>query len=252
MVSSSRRRAIRASADRLWPLLAAAGVLMLTACGPDGQPVNVAQPRGASVAFDSIDGPPAAQFSKLVQDLNDEAHARRLAVVSRAQPSAYRVRGYLAARVLKHQTTVSWLWDVFDQDERRALRITGEETVKGRHPQGWNAADDQMLKRIARSSMDQLAVFLTSPDVMPNALAPELPQIALIAQRNSSPETAGIFRIFRPGPAPTDEYPAATETQPTPVGGVSVPLPPQRPPARAAMSAGKPIAIAASEKASAR
>jgi hypothetical protein len=63
----------------------------------------------------------------------------------------------------KHQTTVSWVWDVFDQDEHRALRISGEETAKGRPRDAWAAADDAMLGRIARSSMDQLAAFLTGP-----------------------------------------------------------------------------------------
>ena len=134
--------------------------------------LNAAQPRGASVAFESIDGPPPAQFGKLVEDLNTEAQSRRLAVISRESPSAYRVRGYLAAKTAKGKTTISWVWDVFDRDERRALRISGEETVKGlagRHHDAWAAADDAMLHRIARSSMDQLAAFLTSPEVAPGA-----------------------------------------------------------------------------------
>ena len=35
------------------------------------------QPRGASVAFESIDGPPPDQFRQLVQNLNDEAQRAR-------------------------------------------------------------------------------------------------------------------------------------------------------------------------------
>ncbi len=104
------------------------------ACNQDGRPgVSAAQPRGATVAFESIDGPPPGQFQKLVQNLNDEAQTRRLAVISRESPSAYRVRGYLAAKVVKGQTTIAWVWDVFDGDEHRAMRISGEETAKGRH-----------------------------------------------------------------------------------------------------------------------
>jgi hypothetical protein len=246
---------MRAAIDvLLWPLLVAVGALTLAGCGPDGQPsVNAAQPRGATVTFESIDGPPAAQFSKLVQILNEEAQARRLAVISREQPSAYHVRGYLAAKVTKSDTVISWAWDVFDQNERRALRITGEETAKGRHRHGWNVADDDMLKRIANSSMDQLAVFLTSSEAMPNApAAPAQPQIVLIGQRDASPEAAGIFRIFRANPAPTDEYPVETEPQPISVSSLSVPLPRRRPAAPALVSARKPVAIAASGNTSAR
>src|SRR6476646_10604407 len=126
--------------------LIAACALALGGCNPDNQAVSVAQPRGASVAFDSLDGLPPGQFQQLVKDLNDEAQSRRLAVISREQPSAYRVRGYLAATVVKHQTTVSWVWDVFDQDEHRALRISGEEVVKVRHKDAWAAADNAVLQ----------------------------------------------------------------------------------------------------------
>ena len=127
------RRAIGAAwrVSRLGGLLVAACALALAGCNPDNQAVSAAQPRGATVAFESVDGLPPGQFQKLVRDLNDEAQARRLAVISREQSSAYRVRGYLAVKVTKHQTTVSWVWDVFDQEEHRALRISGEETAKG-------------------------------------------------------------------------------------------------------------------------
>jgi len=126
------------------------------------------QPRGATVAYESIDGPPPGQFHQLVRDLNNEAQTRRLAVISRESPSAYRVRGYLAVKVAQKQTTVSWVWDVFDQEGHRALRITGAETAKGRHRDAWAAADDEMLRRIAHSSVEQLAAFLISPVVAPS------------------------------------------------------------------------------------
>jgi hypothetical protein len=150
-------------------VLAAACALALAGCTFDGQPnLSAAQPRGATVAFESIDGLPSAQFATLVQSLNDEAQTRHLAVISRESPSAYRVRGYLVAKVVKGQTTIAWVWDVFDGDEHRALRITGEETAKGQQRDAWSAADDAMLKRIVHTSMEQLAAFLTSPEIAPS------------------------------------------------------------------------------------
>jgi hypothetical protein len=197
-------------------LLAIAGAMTLSGCISDNpSSLSAVQPRGASVAFDSIDGPPPALFHALVQDLNDEAQIRRLAVISRETPSAYRVRGYLAAKVVKGQTTISWVWDVFDGDERRALRISGEETAKGLHRDAWTVADDAMLRRIARTSMDQLAAFLTSPEAAPNAAsvpvaqaAPGEPQYMLTGLSASSPEAAGIFRIFRANADPIAPQPA--------------------------------------------
>jgi hypothetical protein len=233
----------------MWQLIVAAGVLALAGCGPDGQPSLIAdQPRGATVAFDVIDGPPPEQFAKLVDNLNEEAKARRLAVVSRAQPSAYRVRGSLAVKVAKRQTTVSWVWDVLDQSERRALRISGEETVQARHDRGWTVADDAMLKRIAHTSMDQLAAFLTSPDVMPNGpFVPAPAQVALIGQGDMTPEAAGIFRIPKAEPEATDEYPAQTETEPrTAPVSEAVPPPDQRPEVSASLSARRSVEVGAS------
>lgn len=232
-------------------LLAATCALALAGCNESGPAsMSAAQPRGATVAFESIDGPPAGQFQKLVHDLNDEAQRRRLAVISREQPSVYRVRGYLAAHVVQGQTTISWVWDVFDSNERRALRIAGEETAKGRPSEAWSAADDAMLRRIARTSMDQLAGFLISPDVAPGtpgAPAPaDEPQIAL-GMDKSSPEAAGIFRIFH---ANADPVAGRAEEAPRPAVGNAddVPLPQRRPQPAAAVSAQQTLTLAAARR----
>jgi len=243
------RGAWRASASpivRLTLIAVCAG--LLAACGTDGrQNIAALQPRGATVAFDSIDGLPPGQFQTLVHNLNDEAQSRRLAVISRENTSAYRVRGYLAAKVAKEGTTISWVWDVFDRDRYRALRIEGEETVKAAATgkgDPWSAADDAMLRRIALTSMEQLAAFLTSPDVAPGAVD-GAPVVALSGPQDMglqdmawgrSPEDAGIFRIFQPRADP-----ALSDDAGTPVTGNlaagEVPLPPRRPGASTALSA---------------
>jgi hypothetical protein len=195
-------------------LLAAACAVALAGCNQTG--AHSMGQRGATVAFESIDGPPPGQFQTLVQNLNTEAQARQLAVISREQPSVYRVRGYLAAHVVKGRTTISWVWDVFDKDERRALRITGEETAKGRPRDAWTAADNAMLARIARDSMDQLAGFLNAPAAVPGAPAPApepaaAPNGPLVSANDTSPEAAGIFRIPQATPVPAGRpEPAAT------------------------------------------
>jgi len=242
------RRALRGTVgcvSRPGMVLAAVCAWALAGCTMDGQPnLSVAQPRGATVAFESIDGPPAAQFAKLVQSLNDEAQTRHLAVISRESPSAYRVRGYLAAKIVKGRTTIAWVWDVFDGNEHRALRIAGEETANGRHRDAWSAADDAMLKRIARTSMEQLAAFLISPEIASGTpIAAGEPQHILVGERGPSPEAAGIFRIFRPQADPvaavSSEAPAVAGVSANPVS-VSVPLPRRRPE--------PPVAISAREK----
>jgi hypothetical protein len=202
----------------------------VAACKQDG-PANIAmaQPRGASVAFDTIDGLPRPQFQTLVERLNDEAQSRRLAVVSREGTSVYRVRGALTATVKRGQTTIAWTWDVVDAANQPVLQIKGEETgtTTIRKPEeAWTVADEAMLKRIAQSSMDKLSAFLTSPEVMPNA-APG----AALAFDDRSPEAVGIYRLPQSNADPVAATPASA-TQP------ETPLPQKRP---AATHAARPL-----------
>lgn len=246
MASRGSRRFARGGtwiAARAVALFAVAGAFALGGCDQNGgTDLSAAQPRGASVSFVSIDGPPAGEFHKLVRDLNVAADSRRLAVIPRGQAAAYRVRGYLAANVDGDHTTIAWVWDVFGADEQRALRVSGEESVPGRG--AWSAMDDAMVRRIADGSMTQLAAFLTSRKTVPGAPAePEtpdaadLPQVAFAPTRDASPEAAGIFRIDqgRPAGAPADR-------------AAAVPLPPHRPTPAAAVSARYSVTLSAESR----
>ena len=82
-----------------------------------------------------------------------------LAIASREGAANYRVRGYLAAQVIRGRTHISWVWDVYDDDKLRTLRITGEEASGRSGGDPWSAADEAMLRRIARTSMDRLAAY---------------------------------------------------------------------------------------------
>jgi hypothetical protein len=243
MLWNSGGRSLRATRclSRPGVLLAAVCAMALAACTIEDRPgVTAGQPRGATVAFESIDGPPADQFRLLVNDINNEVQTRQLAVLSRESSSAYRVRGYLAAKVERRETTISWIWDVFDRDGRRALRITGEETSKVRHRDAWSVADEAMLRRIARSSIDQLAAFLTSPEVAPST-PDSAPRMVVAGTPDTSPEAAGIFRIFQP-----HADPASTEGAEPAAAAEPVPLPPRRPPADTVVSAGETPTLMAS------
>ncbi len=181
------------SMSRVRLVAVALAALTLAACNQNGP--TAAMPRGLTVAFESIDGLPPGQFRQLVQHLNEEAENRRLAIMSRGSQSAYRLRGYLAAHVARKQTTVVWVWDVFDGNEQRALRITGEEIAKGRRRDAWSAADDEMLQRIARNSMEQLTAFLTSAEVAPGTpdTAPATAAAATPDSAPSQPDTAAAL-----------------------------------------------------------
>jgi hypothetical protein len=105
-----------------------------------------AAPAGATIAFESVDGPPPQVFQRLVENLAEAAVARKVAVISREAAPQYRVRGYLAAHVDRRSTHIGWVWDVYSADKRRILRIAGEEPVTRRVSDAWSVADDHMLR----------------------------------------------------------------------------------------------------------
>jgi hypothetical protein len=200
-------------------------------------------------------------FRKLVASLNDEATARQVAVVPRQAAATYRVRGYVTALVDRDKTSFAWVWDVYDTDKRRALRITGEEPAaarRGKDAQGrdvqtrdtqardaWTAADERVLRDISRAGMERIATFLNAsgepPAVAPGPLLP-----VLVGNRDDSPEAAGIFR------APAGSEPPTTAREPDPE--VIKPVPASAPAKRrsaAAKPASKPAAEPATRSAAA-
>jgi hypothetical protein len=167
--------------------LSIAAPFALGGCSSSGLPgaFSAGGGQARTVAFESIDGPPETVFKTLVRELNQEAQAQQISVVSRESAAQYRIRGYVAAHVQGKKTTISWVWDVYDADRQRAMRLTGEEAGTSSRT-AWNAADDQVLNRIARDGMVRLAAFLANPS------APEFAPSAPPAQ--SPPNVA-----FLPG-----------------------------------------------------
>jgi hypothetical protein len=152
-----------ASAVARAAVLIVSGGLLTGGC-TSGSPmlINASYGGGTTVAFESIDGPPETVFRKLVVRLNEEASARKLAMVSRDSAAQYRIRGYVSAHVQGKRTSLAWVWDIFDADSERAMRLSGE--VPGAASErAWAAADDQVIARMAHDGIDRLAVFLAAP-----------------------------------------------------------------------------------------
>ena len=158
------------------PRAAVAAMLLAMACGLGGCAGGGAAggsfalaSGGPTVAFESIDGPPPHVFDRMVDVLDSESKLRNLSIVSREASASYRVRSYLAAQVSRGRTVITWVWDVYDRDQQRALRLSGEEPAgkAGRDP--WTAADDLVLRKIAQAGMSGLSAMIngTAPDAAP-------------------------------------------------------------------------------------
>lgn len=145
---------------------------LLAGCVTDA---NVASGRGATLTFESVDGPPQPVFDRLVAQLDAEAKARNIAVVSRAGDARYRVRAYLAAAVARGATTIEWVWDVYNAAGQRVARLAGQEPAGPATKDAWAATSDAVLERIAETGMAQLASLTAAANA--GSVSPE-PSVA--------------------------------------------------------------------------
>jgi hypothetical protein len=150
-------RAAMAAALMTATLVAIACALGGCTAGGSGSFAMASATSGPTVTFESIDGPPQQIFQRMVSVLDSESKLRNLTIVSREGTASYRVRSYLAAEVSRGRTTIAWVWDVYDQNQQRALRLSGEEPAgkAGRDP--WAAADDMVLRKIAQAGLSGLS-----------------------------------------------------------------------------------------------
>jgi hypothetical protein len=188
-------------AGRVAPRAAIAAVLLAIAVGVGGCASGGAgggsfamAGAGSTVAFESIDGPPPQVFDRMVNVLDSESKLRNLSIVSREGAAAYRVRSYLSAQIARGRTIIAWVWDVYDRDQQRALRLSGDEPASraGRDP--WTAADDLVLRKIAQAGLSGLTGLVngTAPDAPPPVPAPGGPAVASAEQPSPA---RGAFNV---------------------------------------------------------
>ena len=195
------------ASSRIAPRNACVVLLLAMACGLGGCASGGAgsgsfamASSGPTVAFESIDGPPPQVFDRMVDVLDSESKLRNLSVVSREGAASYRVRSYLAAQVSRGRTTIAWVWDVYDRDQQRSLRLSGEEPAgkAGRDP--WTAADDLVLRKIAQAGLSGLSGMIngTPPaDAPPPAPAPGRrgPAVASAEQPSSASDALSVSSL---------------------------------------------------------
>ncbi|WP_158815991.1 hypothetical protein [Methylocapsa sp. S129] len=131
----------------------------------DAHPQFVRRPdvslAGASVAFVSVDGPPAAVSASFSQIMAREAAAHDI-VIADAKKARYLVRGYLSAYATADGAAVEYVWDVFTKDRQRTQRVDDVLDVKGDGSDPWRIVGEAALASVAAKSADDLAAFLSN------------------------------------------------------------------------------------------
>ena len=150
---------------------------------------------GSTVAFESIDGPPPAVFDRMVGVIDSESKLRNLSIVSREGGASYRVRSYLSAQVVRGRTVIAWVWDVYDNNQQRALRLSGTEPAGKAGRDAWAAADDLVLRKIAQAGLSGLSGMINGgPDAPQPTPAPGLRGSAVASVEQPAP-AEGAFGV---------------------------------------------------------
>jgi hypothetical protein len=106
------------------------------------------------------------------------------------------VRSYLAAEVVHGRTSIAWVWDVYDSNQQRALRLSGEEPAGKTGRDAWAAADDLVLRRIAQAGFSGLSAMINgaAPADAPPATAPDRRGPAVASADETAP-ASGSYRV---------------------------------------------------------
>ena len=201
IASLFQHKTIAARAAIAAALLVAAGALGGCAGGGASNSYAMASTGGgggSTVAFESIDGPPPQVFDRMVSVLDSESKLRNLSIVSREGGAAYRVRSYLSAQVVRGRTVIAWVWDVYDNNQQRALRLSGEEPAGKSGRDAWAAADDLVLRKIAQAGLSGLSGMINgTPDAAPSP-APDRrsgPAVASADVAGPAQDTQGVAAL---------------------------------------------------------
>ena len=179
------------------PLVAGAFALLLAACETSStatsealvSPLNSApeEQKGQvkPVAFAPVIGAPAKVSSKMNERLVAAAGKDNIPVGS-SNDADYTIRGYLVASSDPKGTKLSYIWDITDKSGKRAKRFQGDELIEGKKGgDPWALVDDSAIDRIASSTTQKIAGWMSGSASPPVTTASTNPQPAASRQQPS-------------------------------------------------------------------
>lgn len=109
-----------------------------------------------------IVGAPVEAAAPLTERLNQRARTHGIALAGSADQTATHVlKGYFSTMSEGGQTTVIYVWDVYDPAGNRLHRINGQmKAASAGGAEGWAALPPATMQAIADSTVDQLSAWL--------------------------------------------------------------------------------------------
>ncbi|WP_243371139.1 hypothetical protein [Microvirga solisilvae] len=146
-------------AGKRWGRIAA--IVMTAALSACQGSLMSGSPEGVPVALESIDGAPAPVQTALLGELATAASDRKVDLVGSSAQARYRIRGYLSATTEDGETKISYVWDVFDSQKRRAKRLAGSNPAKA-PATSISTLDKDTLAELAQASIAEIAEFIVA------------------------------------------------------------------------------------------
>jgi len=141
--------------------LALSGCVETAADFDPAAPPRAKAPSGMPVALVSLEGAPEAVTARLSTAIAGQAARRDLVIVGIDGKPRYQIRGHLAAYPgAEGKGELSWTFDIYDEQKKRARRISGQEALAS--GSDWSAVGDAQLQTVAFKALDEIAAFLAA------------------------------------------------------------------------------------------
>jgi len=126
-------------------------------------PLNPGIAARTKLRFDPIVGATVEVAAPLTERLAQRARARGISLAGSSDPAATHVlKGYFSTLTEGGQTTIIYVWDVYDPAGNRLHRINGQQKAPPGKAEGWAAVPPATMQAIADSTVDQLVSWLAS------------------------------------------------------------------------------------------
>lgn len=126
-------------------------------------PLNPGIAARTRLRFDPIVGATVEVAGPLTERLAQRARARGISLAGSADASTTHIlKGYFSTLTEGGQTTVIYVWDVYDPSGNRLHRINGQQKAASGRGEGWAAVPPATMQAIADATIDQLTSWLAS------------------------------------------------------------------------------------------
>ncbi|MEO9340184.1 hypothetical protein ABFT80_22385 [Mesorhizobium sp. SB112] len=131
--------------------------------GTSNAPANAVAKR-ARIQIAPIIGASAEAATPLTARLVTKARERGLTVFGSAESSTatHSLKGYFSVFSEDNETTVIYVWDIYDPAGTRLHRINGQQKMQASPTPGWPGVPASEMETIADSTVDQLVTWLSS------------------------------------------------------------------------------------------